>query len=77
MGNVHKDEKAAADYQQAVAFYQQALRLKPTSADTQYFLGITYLALGRKQEAQQVYSRLQRLDRKMAQELYVEINKMK
>lgn len=81
MGNVHKaqqkNEKAAADYQQAVAFYRQTLRLKPTNADAQYHLGLAYLALGRKQEAQQVYSQLQRLDRQKAQELYAGINKSK
>jgi tetratricopeptide (TPR) repeat protein len=72
-----KNEKAAGAYQQAVAFYQKAIRLKPNSADAHFGLGSTYAKMGRKQEALQVHRTLQRMDRKQAQELLAEINKMK
>ncbi|MDQ3846688.1 MAG: tetratricopeptide repeat protein, partial [Bacteroidota bacterium] len=71
----NKAAKATASYQQAVAAYQQALQVKPNNADAHYYLGVTYLALGRKQDAQQVYKTLLTLDQKKAQELFTEINK--
>ncbi|MFN2500243.1 MAG: tetratricopeptide repeat protein, partial [Pyrinomonadaceae bacterium] len=69
-----KNKKAAAAYQQAVTFYQQAIRLKTNNADAHSGLGYTYVEMGRKQEALQIYRTLQRLDPKKAQELYAEIN---
>jgi Flp pilus assembly protein TadD len=76
IGNTYKEqqknEKAAA-YQKAVTFYQQAIRLKPNNADAHSGLGSTYVELGRKQEALQVYRKLLALDKKKAQELNGEI----
>ena len=80
-GNIYtgqqKEAKATAAYQQAAVFYEKALRLKPNDADLLYWLCSTYITLNKKQEARQIYSRLQRVDRKKAQELANAINGLK
>lgn len=72
-----KDAKATAAFQQAVAFYQQTIRLKPDNADAHFNLGDTYVRLGRKQEAQQVHQTLVKLNSQKARELLAEIEKSK
>lgn len=81
IGRVYKDwendEKAIESFEQAVVFYQKAVRLNPDKADFHYELGSTYVEMGRKQDALQVYRTLQRLDREKALKLYAEINESK
>jgi tetratricopeptide (TPR) repeat protein len=81
MGDLYsqKDQgaKATAAYQQAAVLYQQALRAKPNDAVLLSKLCYNYIVLGRKQEAQQIYGRLQSVDREKAQKLSESINKMK
>ena len=59
-------------YSEAVAAYRQAIRLIPDqqfpdlelNTDAHFGLGMTYLAMGQKNQALQIYRTLQRLDRK-------------
>lgn len=79
MGDAFKakqnDAKARAAYQQALSAYQRLLRLKPNEASLYYGLGHTYLGLGQKVEAQQVYRKLLTLNPNYAKDLLEEINK--
>lgn len=71
-------------YREAVASFEQAVRLKPDtqdltyphlSADAHLGLGKSYLATGRKEQAMGVYRTLLSLDQAKAQALLEEINK--
>lgn len=71
-------------YRDAVAAFEQAVRLKPDaqdltyphlSADAHIGLGKSYLAAGRKEQAMGVYRTLLSLDKTKAQELLEAINK--
>jgi len=64
------------DYPSAVAALQQATRLKPDYAECHSLLGLAYVAAGNKEQALQVYKRLQALDKELAQDLLKEINEM-
>lgn len=59
----------------AAAAFQQAIRLEPNYAQTQQWLGSTYVEMGKKEDALQVYRKLQTMDKAKAQELFAEINK--
>jgi tetratricopeptide (TPR) repeat protein len=60
LGTIHYDLK---QYEEARSALQQALRLKPDFALAHFYLGRTYLRLGRKPEAMQVYRTLLPLDK--------------
>jgi len=60
-----------------VAAFQQAVRLKPDFAYAHLGLGLTYVAMGQKNQALQVYRTLLTVNKEIAQELYEEINKSK
>ena len=65
---------------EALKAFSRAVSIKPKRdilAVVHFELGITYLLMGRKAEARQAYNKLLTLDKKMAQELYEEINKAK
>ncbi|HYE15482.1 MAG TPA: tetratricopeptide repeat protein, partial [Pyrinomonadaceae bacterium] len=64
-------------YERAAAEYREAIRRDPKQPGYYLNLGTTYLAMGKKAQAQQVYNTLLTLDRQKAQQLYAEINKMK
>lgn len=79
MGDVFKElkkgAKATAAYQQALMMYQRLLQAKPQEAYLQYGLGHTFLGLGQKEQAMQVYRKLATIDKKVAQDLLDEIKK--
>ena len=60
----------------AVASFQQAIRLKPNYVDAHYNLGFAYVSTDRKNKALQEYTTLLSIDKTVAQKLYEEINKM-
>jgi formylglycine-generating enzyme required for sulfatase activity/cytochrome c-type biogenesis protein CcmH/NrfG len=62
-------------YPEAVAALQEAVRLKPGEPQMQFNLGFTYVQMGRKGDALQVYATLQTMDKQRAQSLYDAINK--
>lgn len=65
---------------EALKAFSRAVSIKPKPAIlavAHFEIGITYLLMGRKAEAQQAYNKLLTLDKKMAKELYEEINKTK
>jgi tetratricopeptide (TPR) repeat protein len=65
-------------YPEALAALQQAVRIKQNNANdanSYFYLGLTYLVLGRKSDALDAYNKLLPLDKKQAAELYAEINK--
>lgn len=64
-------------YEKAIAEYREAVRLDPKEPGYHLNIGRTYLAMGQKDQALQVYRTLQRLDREKALKLYAEINKSK
>lgn len=66
-----------AQFPSAVAAYERVIRLKPDHAVARFHLGFTYVLMGKKEDALHVYRTLQRLDKKQAQELLADINKMK
>jgi tetratricopeptide (TPR) repeat protein len=61
-------------YPQAVASLIQAVRLKPDDAQAQLDLGCAYNASGKRDEAMQVYRRLETLDKQGASMLLGIIN---
>ncbi len=61
----------------AAAEFQEAIRLSPGFIMAHYNLGYTFISMGRKNEALRVQRTLQGLDKKLAQELLNDINKMK
>jgi Flp pilus assembly protein TadD len=61
-------------YPEATALFQQAIRLTPNDAVLHLNLGKTYFLTGRKEEAQQEYRTLLRLDKEVAQKLLEMIN---
>jgi tetratricopeptide (TPR) repeat protein len=64
-------------HSEAIIAYQQAVRLDPNDKESLNLLGRTFVKLGRQKDALQVYRKLLLLDKKMAQELYAEINTLK
>jgi hypothetical protein len=62
-------------YQESVELCKQAIRLKQNFSDAHYSLGVAYLALGHKGAAIEEYKRLQKLDPKLAEELFEKIYK--
>lgn len=59
--NVYKQasqRRAAGEFEAAIAFYQNALKLKPDHEDSLYYSGNCYIELGRYQEAIEVNERL-------------------
>jgi tetratricopeptide (TPR) repeat protein len=63
-GLVHAER---ADRMQAIQAQQEALRLKPGFLPALYELGELYLDQGEREKSQEVYQRLRRLDRNVAQ----------
>ena len=57
-------------YQDAVAAYQQAIRLKPDYADAYYNLGWTYVILSDRGSALEEYKILKTLDQNLAEQLF-------
>ncbi len=70
LGSIHFDLR---QYELALPALQQAVQLKPDLALAHFYVGRTYLRLGRKEEAIKVYPKLAALDEKRAQQLYAEI----
>ena len=60
-----------------MAAFQQSIRLKPVDVLARFDLGMSCVAMGEKNQAIQVYRKLQTLDGKVAQKLYAAINRMK
>ena len=60
-----------------MAAFQQAIRLKPGYAECYSFLGLAYVGMGNKEQALQVYKKLQTIDKEAARELLDVINTMK
>jgi len=74
-GNAHRYLK---QYDEALKAYRDAIALKQDSqtlVGAHVFMGRTYLEMGKKDEARQVYRALQRIDPNAAQQLLDEINK--
>lgn len=57
------------DYTKAQAYIQEAIRLDPKDARYPALLGHIYVDTGNKELARQVYTKLLRLDKKLADEL--------
>jgi len=55
-------------YANAVALLQRVIRLRPNYAEVHWFLGIAYLKMGDRPQAQQAYKTLQRIDKDLARE---------
>jgi tetratricopeptide (TPR) repeat protein len=62
-------------YERAAAEYREAISRDPKQPGYYLNLGTTYLAMGKKAQAQQVYKTLLTLDKQKAQELLADINK--
>lgn len=69
--------KATAAFQQAMAIYQQILRLKPSDGYAHYGLAKCYLGLGQKDMALRIQRRLTTINPKIAKDLLDEINEAK
>jgi tetratricopeptide (TPR) repeat protein len=70
--------REAKQYPEAVEAFRNAIGLKPESkelANAYYHLGTTYVNLGKKEDALQVYQTLQAIDKAKSQELYTAINR--
>jgi len=62
-------------YPSAIAAFREAIRLYKDYRDAHFYLGRTFVAMGRKREAMQEYMALKPLEAKLAQTLLDEINK--
>jgi tetratricopeptide (TPR) repeat protein len=60
----------ANSYDNAASAFQKAIRIKPEDADCHFMLGKTYAQQGNITASRREYTILQRLDPKLAQELY-------
>lgn len=65
------------DHQNAIKSFNTAIRLDPKNIGAHYYLGLTYVKQGKKNEALQIQKKLLTLNEKLAQKLLTEINKMK
>jgi tetratricopeptide (TPR) repeat protein len=70
IGKVYQEQKR---YEQAAAAFREAIRLKPRDAEYHFRLGLTYLAMDRKDQALEVQQTLKALDKSRAQALLWEI----
>ena len=59
----------AKDYPKAVEAYKKAIALKPSWAQAQYALGLTYVAMEKRDQAAEVAGALEPLDEKLSQDL--------
>jgi len=64
-------------YQDAAAAFEDALRLKPNDGNALFNLGLLQLRTGHADEALRSERRLETLDKKLAEQLFNEINKSK
>lgn len=55
-------------YANAVTYLQRVIRLTPNNAEAYWFLGVTYLRMDDRPQAQQVHRTLQRIDKELADE---------
>lgn len=62
-------------YSEAVTVYKKAIATYPKNKSLNYGLGVSYVAMGQKQDAMAVYRVLAPLDNELAQKLLTEINK--
>ena len=62
-------------YPSAIGAFREAIRLYKDYRDAHFYLGRTFVAMGRKREAMQAYMALKPLDAKLAETLLNEINK--
>ena len=62
-------------YANALDIFKQALQNDPNNGLAYYYMGMNYLAWGRRSEAQQTYRTLQGIDKARAQQLLDAINK--
>jgi tetratricopeptide (TPR) repeat protein len=53
-------------YANAIPYLKRAIRLKPDYGEAYWFLGVTYLEMNDRPQAQQVYRTLQRVDKDLA-----------
>lgn len=60
-------------YPEALQAFQEAARLKPDDSDNNYFLGMTYVRMGRRTEAMAQYQILLRAGSREAADLYARI----
>ncbi len=61
--------KMQREYPEALAAYEQALRLKPDFPQALEYLGETYVAMGRVDDARATLAKLKPLDAKLAEKL--------
>ena len=64
-------------YQDAATAFEDALRLKPNDGNALFNLGLLQLRTGHPDEALRSERRLETLDKKLADQLFNEINKSK
>ncbi|MFB3922163.1 MAG: tetratricopeptide repeat protein [Terriglobia bacterium] len=62
----------AKDYPSALEAYKKAVALKPSWAQAQYGLGMTYIGLEKRKEAMEVAEKLEKLDAKLYEDLVAE-----
>ena len=62
-------------YNEAVASFREAIRIKPDYALAHFNLGITYVNMSDRTRAMEQYRILQRMDRARADKLLAAINK--
>ena len=55
-------------YQEAVASFKEAVRIKPDYSEAHFNLALTYVALNDKKGALEQYNRLKKLNPKLAEE---------
>jgi superkiller protein 3 len=81
MGAAYKakgnERKALAAYQQALPIYQRLVRLKPNEGYLLSGLARTYVGLGQRDQALQIYKRLQTIAPDHAKDVLNELNKAK
>ncbi len=64
-------------YDDALTAFKHAIELKPDNAFAHSKIGLVYIAKKNREEAMNHYQKLKTLDNKLAEELYLEISKLK
>jgi tetratricopeptide (TPR) repeat protein len=72
LGNVLYNQRLYAD---ALAAYREAARIAPKEPKYLHGMGFAYVGMGKRDDAKQIYLKLQDLDKKLAQQLSDAINR--
>ncbi|MBN1521545.1 MAG: tetratricopeptide repeat protein [Candidatus Aureabacteria bacterium] len=61
-------------FEEGITWYKRAIELNPGYGEPYFFLGLSYLSIGDRHLAQEMYEKLRIVDRELAEELQRQMN---